>query len=137
MFNDTRSLKVEAMMTCCTFPDSRNLERKTRCKTATLVFIFRVKLSYPPHLASLYITCHILLVWLSVAGTVMMWGGKKKSTVRCGTSLGGQYEILLRSSPVGVCVCGEEGGAYIFLSHQPVLGIAPLQYEHLLCDGLS
>lgn len=27
--------------------------------------------------------------------------GRKKSTVSCGTSLSGQYEILLRSSPVG------------------------------------
>lgn len=78
MFNDTRGPKVEAVMTCCTFPDSQNLERKTRCKTARLVFIFRVKLSYPPRPALLYITCHILLVWLSVARTVMMLGGEKK-----------------------------------------------------------
>lgn len=104
MFHDTRSLKVEAVMACCTFPDRRNLERKTRCKTAMLVFIFPVKLSYPPRPALLYITCHILLVWLSVARTVMMWGGKK-STVSCGTSLGGQYEMLLRWSPVGWGIC--------------------------------
>lgn len=28
-------------------------------------------------------------------------GREKKSTVSCGTSLGGQHEMLLRSSPVG------------------------------------
>lgn len=77
MFNDTRGLKVEAAMPRRAFPDSQNLERKTRCKTAMLVFIFGVKLSYLPHPALLYITCHILLVWLSVARAVMMWGGKR------------------------------------------------------------
>lgn len=34
--------------------------------------LIRVKLSYQPHLTSLYITCHIPLVWLSVAPAVMM-----------------------------------------------------------------
>lgn len=34
--------------------------------------LIQVKLSYQPHLTSLYITCHIPLVWLSVALAVMM-----------------------------------------------------------------
>lgn len=114
--DDTRSLKVEAAKACCTFPDRRNLERETRCKTAMLVFIFWVKLSYPPHPAVLYITCHILLVWLSVAGAVMMWWGRKKK--KKSTEL---WHLSRRTvwNLIEIVPC--RWRPYIFLSHQPVL----------------